>query len=222
MDGTENVESLEGVDIVSNIGGKVAVAAVVVGGAIFGVSYLLNGDARAQRQLQKQKVKFDKNKIPHYTLAKVKEYAGKSQRGELYRWGGSQHLPIEVYNHMVENRMKAIYWHPARLVEDLYRTMKGANFTTAITDIALAPVAAIFSMVATGGETDPRVRVWKELLKLNQDQLRFLHNYWIENSAEGDSFYDWVDGEWSSSETKAELLAKLSSSGVGRFVNKNK
>lgn len=221
MKSTETTEGVDGVDIVSNIGGKAAVAAVVVAGAIFGISYLRNSDARQQRQLQKEKVKFNKNNIPHYTFAQVKEYAGKAQRGELYSWGSSQYFPIEVYNIMVEKKLKAIYWSPANLVENLYKTMKGSNFSDAVSS-SFNTVNDLIIKASGREDPDPRVRAWNRALSLNQDQLRYLHNYWIENSAEGDSFYDWVDSEWSGSETKTKLLAKLSSSGVGRFVNKNK
>ena len=210
--------------VMSTVGAKV-IGALVIGGGVYATArYIMNGDLRRQRELLKQKVKFNQDNIPHFTIEKVKEYADKYLRGELVHWGSTASLPLKAYNIMVEKRMKAIYWHPGNLVNELYSAMKGANFPIAsgAADVVLSliPGSALMATAITG-ELDPRNRAYQEVLKLNVDQLRYLHNYWIENSSDGYSFYDWIDGEWTSGTWKEQLLGKLSAAGVGQFVNKN-
>lgn len=198
----------------NEIAQKAVVPAVVVTAAFFGVKYFLSDD-RLQRDLLKTKVKFNKNNLPHYTLSEVRGWAIKAEKGELYRWGSSQKVPIQVYNIMRDKNMKAVYWHPANMIQKAYKAMNGVNFS--IQKTALSVLSPFFAIT----NVDPRDTIWTTISKLNKDQLRYLHNVWIDNASEGYSFYDWVNDEWTSSTAKDQLLSKLSAAGVGQFVNKN-
>ena len=215
-------------DVAINIGGKIAMVGTAIGGIIFGINYFLNSDDRAQKELLKQKVKVSLVNLPQYSFATVKEYALKPKNELIHLFGGNWDLPRITYNSMVSNKIKIIYWTPDKLVKELYAAMKGTNFPFSATTIlaALNPLtlaaSLIYDTINSSESSDPREIAWGKLLKLNKDQLRLLHNYWIDHAAEGNSFYSWVDAEWNSSSVKQQLMAKLNSAGVGQYVIKDR
>lgn len=208
--------------IITNIGGKIAVSATILTGLFFGTRYFLDKNKR----LQKQKVKINWDNIPHYSINTVKRYAELARDGKLYSWGSSWNAPIKAYNYMVTNKKKNIYWSPDKLITELYSAMKGVNFPTtvvAVATAALSPISFLTNVLFQKQTyTDPRTKAWNKVLKLNKEQLRLLHNKWIETSAEGSSFFDWVNGEWGDSDIQKQILSKLNIAGVGENVIKQK
>lgn len=195
---------------------KILATAAAVGLVFLGVKWYTS-DERDQKKLKKEKVLFNPDNIPHYTIEQVREYAGKSRRGELASWGTGKNLPQQAEAFMDKNNLTRLYWHPGNMVAEAYKQMNGASM-----EWLNMTVNYLFNpmFLFKQKELDPREVIWKRFAALNSDQLRYVHNFWIENASEGSSFYEWVNGEWSNSVYKSQLLAKLSQAGVGQFVNK--
>jgi len=208
--------------IATNIGGKVAVSATILTGLFLGARYFLDENKRLKAKI----VKINWDNIPHYSIRTVKRYAELAKDGKLYGWGSSWNTPIKAYNYMVTNKKKNIYWSPDKLITELYSSMKGINFPISVTTMStvlLGPIPFLTSLFFDKQtDTDPRTKAWNKVLKLNKEQLRLLHNKWIETSAEGSSFFDWVNGEWGDSDIQKQILSKLNIAGVGENVIKQK
>ncbi len=207
-------------NIVGDVIGKVAVTATILGGIYWGVTYYFDENKR----LKSKKVKIDWDKIPHYDFKEVKKIAQEIQAGKHWNWGSARYKILQGYNYMLRHKIKRVYWKPDRLIRELYSTMKGVNFPSGIISLLLTPISPTTSFFSSssGKPTDPREKAWAKLLSLNNNQLRLLHNKWIDTSSEGSSFYDWVNSEWSSSNIKTKLIARLNTAGVGKNVYKKK
>lgn len=201
------------------VSSKIVIGAVAIGGLAAGAAWYFS-PKRKQRELKALKVKYSKSAIPHYGIKIVREYADKARRGELYSWGSSWNKPIIALEWMEKNNQDKIYWSPAKLGQELYRTMKGVNISVDPFSIAAGVLLGPWAFFAGSKPSDPRARAWEELLKLNHNQVRLLHNWWIDHTAEGSTLYDWVTGEFGG-DLETKVVAHLNAAGVGQFPIKN-
>lgn len=81
-------------------------------------------------------------------------------------------------------------------------------------------LASDLKVCMTGATTsDPCLEYWKKILKLNQNEIRGLHNAWHRTIDNRLSLYDWIKAEDTSTptqyKTKLEILKRFNMSGVG-------
>ena len=100
----------------------------------------------------------------------------------------------------------------------LYTSMSGGNFS----DTAFGTVQDMLDIFGAGDaiEDSTRQKMWDILPMLNNDELRDLHNYWINNiSHQCATLYDWISGEiatYHEQPSKDTALAVLSAAGVAQ------
>jgi len=104
-----------------------------------------------------------------------------------------------------------VYWNPAPLAEKIYTKQKGVNWSDNVINYFTNGLWSMSVQQTTG---------YPELLNLNIDETRLLHNYWLQKHSEGFRLYDWVKGENDVDGLKSKVINHLNNAGVGMNVIK--
>lgn len=187
------------------------------------------------------KVRFDKNNIPQYTRAQLQEFISVCCNGEKPKSGRPAKCEVydnkrvacawapKVLKYMDQNNEKTfIMWRPNLLAQRLYEEMKGVAFTEAVWNVTKSVILGPLSLLVDSTPTanySTREGLFITISKLNIDQIRWLHNWFVDHHADGDNLYEWIRGEVGvSMDIRNAATGAMERAGVGSkiVIDRNK
>lgn len=214
----------------SKVGGILTLAAV--GAGVVGAIVITKKIKDAQ---DLKKVRFDAKNIPQYSRAQLIEFRDVCCNGEKPKPGRKAECNIydpkmvacawvpKVLAHMDAKKLDVIYmWRPGLIAQRLYEEMKGVAFSEAVWDVtkmAILGPLGLFLDSKPNSDYSTRQGLFLSISKLNVDQLRWLHNWWVIHHADGDNLYQWIGGEVGvSQDIRNAARSAMDRAGVGSKI----
>lgn len=211
MEEQNNIKSITNSKPVKTATNIVAAAGLVAVAGIFAWNKLFpSEEKKIKDSIRKYTVKYNKNGVTNIELSKLKNIL-KVYPTMLKNLGVYNNLQqiVKIAEDKGDTR---VYWHPAPLAEKIYKKQKGINWSDSVLNLFTSGLWSIQAKKTTG---------YPELLKLNKDEIRLLHNYWLQKHGEGARLYEWVKGEIDVDGLKKDVINHLNRYGVGANVIKN-
>ena len=215
---------------------KVARNAIVIGVIVIAVVAVVVIRKKIKDKASLIQVQVNKNNIPHYTRKKLVEFRDVCCNGDKPKTGrpmvcetndpkrvGCAWVP-KVLEWMDKNNTNVVYmWHPQLIAKRLYEEMNGVAWSqaawTALKFAVLGPISLMMGTESTDSTYSTREGLFRNIAKLNADQIRWLHNWWSVHHANSDNLYTWIDGESGvSRDIRNQAITTINRAGVGSDI----
>lgn len=214
---------------------KIARNAIVIGGLAVLIIATVLIVKKIKEKAELIKVPVNKSNIPQYSRKQLVEFRDVCCNGDKPKSGRAQVCEVndpkrvgcawvpKVLEWMDKNKTNTLYmWHPQLMAKRLHEEMNGIKWSDvgfAALKYATLGLGAYFWPANSDKDYSSREGLYRNIAKLNPDQVRWLHNWWSDHHADGANLYAWIDGESGvSRDIRNQAMAAMDRAGVGSNI----